>query len=60
MSYWLKELKPDIFKGTEEEKDWLYELDKDLMLIYNQWSVEIAIKQLVSPFLGPKYDNLYN
>ena len=33
-SYWPKELKPDIFKGIEE-KDQLYKLDKDLILIYN-------------------------
>ena len=35
ISYWLKELKLDIFKGIEE-KDQLYKLDKDLILIYNQ------------------------
>ena len=33
-SYWLRELKPDMFKGIEEE-DWLCKLDKDLMLMYN-------------------------
>jgi len=34
-SYWPKELKPDIFKGTGEE-DQLNELDKDLIVIYRQ------------------------
>ena len=33
-SYWPKKLKPDTFKGIEEE-DWIRELDKDLMLICN-------------------------
>src|SRR6266567_5287591 len=58
ISYWLKEPKPDTFKRIEEE-DQLCELDKDLMLIYNQRSAEIAIGQLTSPFLDPKYNNLY-
>ena len=48
-----------MFKGTEEENQ-LRELDEDLMLIYNQQLAEITIGQLVSPFLGPKYNNLYN
>ncbi len=30
------------------------------MSTYNQQSVEIAIKQLISPFSDPKYNNLYN
>ncbi len=34
ISYWPKELKPNMFKGTEKE-DQICELDKDLMLIYN-------------------------
>ena len=33
-SYWLKEPKLDMFKGTED-KDRLYELNKDLMLTCN-------------------------
>ncbi len=34
ISYQLKELKLDMFKGMEEE-DQLYKLDKDLMSTYN-------------------------
>ena len=30
------------------------------MLIYSQRSVEIIMGQLISLFLGPKYNNLYN
>ena len=58
-SYQLKELKPDTFKGTEEKEDQICELDKDLMLMCSQRSAEIAIERLVSPFSGPKYNNLY-
>ena len=28
--------------------------------MYNQQSAKIAIGQLISPFLNPKYNNLYN
>ena len=48
-----------MFKGTEEE-DQIHKLDKDPILIYNQQSAEIAIRQLISPFLDPKYNNLYS
>src|SRR6266568_732076 len=30
------------------------------MSIYNQQSAEIVIGQLISPFLDPKYNNLYS
>ena len=30
------------------------------MLTYNQRSAEIAIGQLISPFLDPKYNDLYS
>ena len=30
------------------------------MLICNQQSAEIVMKQLISPFSGPRYNNLYN
>ena len=33
-----------MFKGIEEEENQLYKLDKDLMLMCNQWSAEIAIE----------------
>ena len=44
----------------EEEKDQLCKLDKDPMLTCNQQSVEIAMEWLASPFLGPKYNDLYD
>ena len=47
-----------MFKGIEKE-DRLYELNKDPMLIYNQQLAEIVMEQLISPFLNPKYNNLY-
>ncbi len=34
-------------------------MDKDLISTYSQRSAEIAIGQLTSPFLDPKYDDLY-
>ena len=43
ISYWLRELKPDMFKGMEKEENQIRELDKDLMLIYSQWLVEIIM-----------------
>ena len=57
MSYWLKEPKPDTFKGTEEEKDQIHELNKDPISTYNQQLVETAIGRLTSPFSDPKYNN---
>ena len=43
ISYWLKELKLDMFKGIKE-KDQIRELNKDPILTYNQQSAEIAIR----------------
>ena len=50
-----------MFKGTEEEEeDRLRKLNEDLILTYSQKSAEMAIERLMSPFLGPKYNNLYS
>ena len=34
-------------------------MDKDPIITYRQQSVEIAMEQLMSPFIDPEYNNLY-
>ena len=43
-SYWLQELKLDIFKGTKEA-DLLQEIDQDLITIFNKVSAVVVLQK---------------